>query len=234
DRDDNDRDDDDRYDNDRDDNDRDDGNDSDNDSFYRRASKPDKTKKPKTPKKPKMPKKPKTPKTPKTPKKPTKPKTPKKPTKPKMPTKPTTPTTPKAGFEQQILDAHNQYRAIHKAPPLVWDPKAATHGNNWIQACQFKHSQNRQFGENLAYGYKDFPTAIKAWYDEERLYNYNNPSFSMATGHFTQVVWKSTKAVGCAVKYCDGYRSMYICNYSPPGNMMGRFGDNVEPPRRKA
>jgi hypothetical protein len=43
-----------------------------------------------------------------------------------------------------------------------------------------------QFGENLAAGYKDFKTSITAWYNEEKQYNYNNPGFSGATGHFTQ------------------------------------------------
>ncbi|KAG0318144.1 Golgi-associated plant pathoproteinsis- protein 1, partial [Podila horticola] len=43
-------------------------------------------------------------------------------------------------------------------------------------------------------GYKDYKTAITAWYNEEKQYNYNNPGFSGATGHFTQVVWKDTKS----------------------------------------
>ncbi|KAF9971575.1 hypothetical protein BGZ73_005452 [Actinomortierella ambigua] len=161
-----------------------------------------------------------------------------KPTKTPKPTKAPKPTQapkpPQSGLDEEqqaILDAHNLYRARHGAKPLVWDSKAAAHGSNWIQQCQFRHSQSN-FGENLAYGYRDFTAAIKAWYDEEPKYNYNNPGFSMATGHFTQVVWKGTTAVGCAKKFCNNLRSnIYICNYSPPGNMMGAFPQNVSPPR---
>lgn len=43
--------------------------------------------------------------------------------------------------EQKIvLDTHNNYRARHGSPPLTWNSKAAQFGDNWIQACQFKHS----------------------------------------------------------------------------------------------
>lgn len=39
-------------------------------------------------------------------------------------------------------------------------------------------------------------------YNEYSQYNYNYPGFSEATGHFTQVVWKATTQLGCAVKVC--------------------------------
>jgi len=48
-------------------------------------------------------------------------------------------------------------------------------------------------------------------------------------GHFSQIVWKSTKEVGCAVAYCESGLSSYpgyysVCNYGPPGKQMP---DNV-------
>ncbi|KAF9906130.1 hypothetical protein EC991_000926 [Linnemannia zychae] len=134
-----------------------------------------------------------------------------------------------AAEQKIILDTHNKYRARHGAKPLTWNPQAALHGNNWIQKCQFKHSGGK-YGENLAAGYKDFKTGIDAWYKEVSQYNYRNPGFSMATGHFTQVVWKATRTVGCAKKFCPGSNwTIYICNYDPPGNYQGRFPDNVSP-----
>ncbi|KAF9426426.1 hypothetical protein BGZ94_006536 [Podila epigama] len=45
--------------------------------------------------------------------------------------------------QQSILDTHNKFRAQHGAGPLVWNDKAASFGNNWIKACQFKHSGGR-------------------------------------------------------------------------------------------
>ena len=49
--------------------------------------------------------------------------------------------------------------------------------------------------------------------------------FTAATGHFTQVVWKSTTGLGCG--FNAGCR-MYVCNYSPPGNFLGQFDANVQ------
>ncbi|KAF9384565.1 hypothetical protein CPB97_005561 [Podila verticillata] len=138
--------------------------------------------------------------------------------------------------QQSILDTHNKFRALHGAGPLTWNDKAAKFGNNWIQACKFQHSGG-PFGENLAAGYKDFKTSITAWYNEEKQYNYNNPGFSGATGHFTQVVWKDTKSVGCAKKFCPGNNwTIYICNYQAAGNIVGNngayFRKNVLPKRK--
>ncbi len=71
-------------------------------------------------------------------------------------------------------------------------------------------------------------------YDEGNYYNYQSPGFSHETGHFTQLVWKSTTSVGCA--QCGGrgaqwYETYVVCNYKPPGNVVSgnQFQDNVLP-----
>jgi hypothetical protein len=58
-----------------------------------------------------------------------------------------------------------------------------------------------------------------------------------AWGHFTQIVWKSTTAVGCYTADCSssglqnvgGNVQPYftVCNYAPPGNFIGQFAPNV-------
>ncbi len=47
-----------------------------------------------------------------------------------------------------------------------------------------------------------------------------------ASGHFSQVVWKSSRSLGCGY---DAGCKMVTCNYDPPGNVMGMFGSNVQP-----
>ncbi|KAF9906129.1 hypothetical protein EC991_000925 [Linnemannia zychae] len=137
-----------------------------------------------------------------------------------------------AAEQKSILDAHNKHRARHGVKPLKWSKSAAAWGNDWIQQCQFKHSSG-DFGENLAAGYKNFKTGIDAWYNEYSKYNYKKPGFSMGTGHFTQVVWKGTKSVGCAKKFCPGSNwTIYICNYDPPGNYQGQYPKNVLPRKK--
>mmetsp|Transcript_7773 Transcript_7773/g.21166 ORF Transcript_7773/g.21166 Transcript_7773/m.21166 type:complete len:97 (+) Transcript_7773:2-292(+) len=85
-------------------------------------------------------------------------------------------------------------------------------------------------GENLAMGYDSMEAVVDAWYKEEKDYDYDNPQFSMETGHFTQVVWKETTELGCAIAVCpDSDEKIYVCQYNPPGNYLNQFGANVLP-----
>lgn len=72
--------------------------------------------------------------------------------------------------------------------------------------------------------------AVDAWYGEISSYDWSNPAYSSSTGHFTQVVWKSTSEVGCGIKSCDNsWGSYVICSYKSSGNFLGQFEENVEP-----
>lgn len=66
------------------------------------------------------------------------------------------------------------------------------------------------------------------WYRERNLYNYASGGFSASTGHFTALVWKSTRNLGCGVA-CMGRRCYGVCNYKKSGNVIGRFRQNVFP-----
>lgn len=70
------------------------------------------------------------------------------------------------------------------------------------------------------------------WGSERKKYNWNQPGFSGDTGHFTQVVWKNTKTVGCGWKKCNGGQGKangfyIVCKYDPAGNYQGQFPQNV-------
>ena len=50
----------------------------------------------------------------------------------------------------------------------------------------------------------------------------------MATGHFTQVVWKGSQKLGVGFALTGDGKTLYVvAQYSPPGNYMGQFGSNV-------
>ena len=65
-------------------------------------------------------------------------------------------------------------------------------------------------------------------YDNEinPYYNKHFGTFNQETGHFTQVVWKNTKRVGCALSR-KGDHVVVVCRYDPPGNFLGLFETQV-------
>ncbi|PNH04104.1 Cell wall protein PRY3 [Tetrabaena socialis] len=135
------------------------------------------------------------------------------------------------------LSLHNQYRAAHHAAPLSWSSSLESSAQSWASqlasGCQFSHSGWTGLGENLAAGYNTWADAAFAWYDEIRQYNYAAASFNGATGHATQMLWLATTEVGCAVvASAPGcwQRNVFVCHYTPPGNVMGQFAQNVLAP----
>ncbi|XP_065724862.2 Golgi-associated plant pathogenesis-related protein 1-like [Drosophila suzukii] len=138
-------------------------------------------------------------------------------------------------FEQQVLNAHNYYRAMHNAPPLTLNPKLSQLASNWAYKLMAKnrmeHSHNG-YGENVYWAplsKQEGKDAVKAWYNEISLYNWNYPSFSKQTGHFTQLVWKSSTELGVGFAK-SGNGIFVVCNYNPPGNYKNQFKKNVAHP----
>jgi uncharacterized protein YkwD len=133
-----------------------------------------------------------------------------------------------------ILAAHNRLRAQHHAPDLTWDNTLARYAARHAGKCKFRHSSS-PYGENLAAGYPSASLAVNAWYAERAQYSYSHPGFSSRTGHFTQMVWKSSKKLGCAYASCNGKNGTpgkyWVCEYSPAGNVVNRgyFEANVLP-----
>ena len=57
-------------------------------------------------------------------------------------------------------------------------------------------------------------------------------TWSVGTGHFTQVVWKSSQELGVGkAKSDDGRQVFVVCLYFPAGNYVGRHSENVLPLR---
>lgn len=74
--------------------------------------------------------------------------------------------------------------------------------------------------------------ATSSWYDEIQDYDYSHPDFSMSTGHFTQVIWKGTQQLGVGIALTNDGKSVYVvAQYSPPGNFLGQFQENVLQPK---
>ncbi|TWU74604.1 hypothetical protein ED733_000997 [Metarhizium rileyi] len=134
-------------------------------------------------------------------------------------------------FQGEMIAAHNFYRGQHDAKPLSWNNNLAIDAQNWANTCNWAHDST---GENLASstGFSSWGNFVNMWGSERTMYNWASPNFYMNTGHFTQVVWKNTKTVGCGWKKCSGgpgkANGFYVvCKYDPAGNVLGQFPQNV-------
>jgi uncharacterized protein YkwD len=135
---------------------------------------------------------------------------------------------------QTALDAHNSYRAKHCVPALTWSAQLAASAQKWATRCDFNHDENSSDGENLFWGAAGAypPKAVVAdWYEEIEAYSFAAPRVNDDTGHFTQVVWRSSKHLGCATERC-GENEFWVCRYSPPGNDERALSSNVLRPCR--
>jgi len=135
-----------------------------------------------------------------------------------------------AAERDAILGLHNGYRAQHCAPAVTWSAELAASAQAWADKCWITHDKSRgRVGENLAWGGdRSGSSAVEAWYKEVDIYNYGKPGFASSTGHFTQVIWKNTKQIGCGVSKCYlGTVRLWVCRYSPQGNWAGQFPANV-------
>ena len=139
-------------------------------------------------------------------------------------------TWPEGSWTEEILDAHNRVRAQTGAPPLTWSDQLAAVAQQWadylLRSGEFCHRTPSRFGENLfeIRGRPAPPTlSVDRWAAEAADYDAgrNSCRSGVRCGHYTQIIWRATKRVGCAVARA-GNREVWVCNYDPPGNVIGQ------------
>lgn len=150
----------------------------------------------------------------------------------------TSATDGRATLPARLLALHNQARAEVGAPPLAWDDNlaqaAAAYGPDLARIGKLVHSPRESRPgqrENLAMAWTETTSPeemISLWTEEKRLLTpglfpaVSRTGYWKDVAHYTQIVWKSTTHVGCAV-HADGRGWSYlICRYSPPGNVDGK------------
>ncbi|KAJ0965606.1 hypothetical protein J5N97_026744 [Dioscorea zingiberensis] len=132
----------------------------------------------------------------------------------------------------QFITSHNAARRVIGVPPLSWDSKLATfarvYANQRRKDCLLIHSPGEYryaYGENIFWGKGRRWIAtdvVASWVAEKQWYHYNTNSCSGPDcTHYTQIVWRTTKRVGCAKIVCDSGDSFAVCEYYPPGNYIG-------------
>ena len=154
------------------------------------------------------------------------------------PTIPPRDSRPSDAIEQRLLDAHNHERRRVRVPALIWDENLEAEARGWaltlLRTGEFRHDPSQHgHGENLWSGWSGTigrtwtpEQMVGEWVAERRQYRHGVfPSVSRtgdwtAVGHYTQLVWRQTTHVGCAIVR-EGERSVLACRYSPPGNIDG-------------
>ncbi|BFG15659.1 hypothetical protein CerSpe_019330 [Prunus speciosa] len=128
-----------------------------------------------------------------------------------------------------FVKPHNAARAAVGLDPLTWNESLADSAKNYANQrggdCNLVHS-NSSFGENLANstaGDYTATLAVDLWVAEKADYDYNTNTCApeKQCGHYTQVVWRDTRFVGCAKVPCANGGSYFICHYDPTGNYVG-------------
>jgi pathogenesis-related protein 1 len=129
---------------------------------------------------------------------------------------------------REMVSLHNRVRARMGVPPLAWSDKLAAQAREWADTLlarnQFFHRPNSAFGENLfeiTGASASAAQVVDAWAGEIRDYDYASNRCRSVCGHYTQIVWRDTREVGCATAR-GGRREVWVCNYDPPGNWVGK------------
>ncbi len=135
----------------------------------------------------------------------------------------------------QIVVLHNQFRAEVGVEPLAWSPELAAYAQLWADhlastRCGMEHRPRhgiwqQRYGENLyvgTAGYYGTADAVRAWAQEKNNYRADEvlqAARTAAIGHYTQMVWRNSRIIGCAASLCRGWL-IVVCNYDPPGNFL--------------
>ena len=152
------------------------------------------------------------------------------------------------GIMRGMAEAHNKVRAGVGLPGLFWSDDLAVFAQEWAdslareKACAMQHrprpgKSEHGYGENLYWasavrlsGGKREPQnvtpakVVQSWVQEAADYTYatNSCRLGKPCGHYTQIVWQQTVKVGCGWAVCADKSQIWVCNYDPPGNVIGQ------------
>ena|SRR5437899_3036715 len=133
-----------------------------------------------------------------------------------------------------ILAIHNRERADVGVPPLVWSDSLAAGAKPWAEHLAttrvLVHSSGAgtDYGENIAgfnpsKGVSAPEEGQLQWVAEKKDYHGGVLTLQnwQPIGHYTQMVWRDTKEVGCATATGGHPCGFLVCRYSPQGNIIG-------------
>jgi pathogenesis-related protein 1 len=149
-----------------------------------------------------------------------------------------------ADLAKSILDVMNGERATVGSPALVWNKTLAadakTYADHLATTGKIVHPDAEWVaahptgpeGENLVWyvphnANRSAADYLSFWLSEKKDYHGGPTSVSgPVTGHYTQIVWNTTKSVGCGIavlptSVVPSGGDVMSCRFSPPGNIIG-------------
>lgn len=134
--------------------------------------------------------------------------------------------------QNEVLTAHNKYRQQVGVSALKWSDSLARSAQQWANRLastdQLQHSSTN-YGENLWAGSKgrfSQKQMVDSWGSEKQYFLPNRPFPNSCKGgwqkcgHYTQIIWKNTKEVGCGLARNKSI-DYFFCQYNPSGNYEG-------------
>lgn len=146
--------------------------------------------------------------------------------------------SPDRAFVAPLMAGHHAERAAVGLPDMVWDETLAADARRWARELartgSFEHEDEVSDdpdvqGENLWMGTRGAwsPTEMVAsWAEEKRdfragVFPYVSRTGNLEdVGHYTQMVWRDTGRVGCAIA-SDRRMDYLVCRYARTGNVEG-------------
>ncbi|PNH10966.1 Protein PRY2 [Tetrabaena socialis] len=156
---------------------------------------------------------------------------------------------------QATMDQANVYRTWHQAPAVQWSSSLAADAQAYAEVLATKQCAiiHAGVGGEMLYSRGGYPApdlsckgAIDGWYGEEVNYNFTvsnafDYNWPRNIGHFSQLVWRGSSAIGCGVAKVDppkrytpeafGGCKIIVCRMKAPGNLAANsyFRTNVLP-----
>lgn len=133
-----------------------------------------------------------------------------------------------------IVKLHNEWRAEVGTAPLEWSAEVASIAKAYAEKCEWGHNDDRNgYGENIyaSSGQSSPSDVVGSWAAEKKDYDASSGKCASGKvcGHYTQIVWSSSKKLGCGKARCESGSPMgggawdyWVCNYDPPGNYSGQ------------
>ncbi|CAH8499963.1 unnamed protein product [Schistosoma mattheei] len=145
-------------------------------------------------------------------------------------------------FREDCFIAHNEKRLLHGVCALRHSLALDKTAQDWAEALLLEDgiknsplSSRGEVGESISVRtstgtHVDMQghEVVNTWHSDAENYNYENGKGP--AGNFTQLVWSSTREVGFG-KACGPGKCVVVAHYRPPGNVLGRYLENVFRPK---